>query len=97
MQIFTPAGATDDKIAWTTVQLLCGGVSGACKADVWVTDARDCGSFRLNANQKNNKITTASMDLATGAITPTTATTDGYTMSSSKPYYILFTGHALAK
>lgn len=92
-QVFTKPNSTD-KLSWTTVQMLCGAVSGNCTADVYVTDAHDCTTFTQNVNKKNVKITTATMDLATGYITPPTASQSGYTMTSPSNFNIIFTGHA---
>lgn len=93
LQVFTPPGKTD-KLPWTTIQLICGSTTGTCHADVYITDANNCANFQHSSH--NIKVTTASMNLASGDITPPSATMSGYTMIAT-PYSILFTGKANAR
>ena len=87
-QIFTAPGKMGDTIPWYVVQALCGSTTGICSADVYVFPTPDC----TDLNQ-GTKITTASLDLATGAITPPDATNENYSMSTEeKNYFISFSG-----
>jgi hypothetical protein len=86
-QIFTPPGKTNDQIQWYIVQSLCGSTTGTCTADVYVFPTASCTDLSQGV-----KVAQAQLDLASGAITPPTASNGGYTMTVPTNYKIVFSG-----
>ncbi len=85
-QHFTLPHQMGDAIPWLIVQLLCGHSTGNCSADVYLFNSPNCTDPASGI-----KLTTATLALDTGAITPSSASASGYKMDTfGKNYYIHF-------